>query len=186
MKTLVLLGSRDPAGRTARSAAAFLAGAVEAGSEEETILLPEMTLERCRQCENSGWGECKDQGSCVIEDDFAALVDRIASADVVAFATPVYFGDLSESMRAFLDRLRRVCMHDAGRARIQDKAAVGICMAGGSGGGTPACAVSLDKVLSRCGFDLADMVLVRRQNIDLKLDVLRATGRWIAAYAAGQ
>ena len=184
MKTLVVLGSRDPEGRTARSADAFLQGTAEAGSKGETLLLPEMALERCRQCENSGWGECHADGTCVIEDDFAGVVDKIASADVVAFATPVYFGDLSESMRAFLDRLRRTCMHDAGRARVQDTAAVGICMAGGSGGGSPSCAVSLDQVLSRCGFDLVDMVLVRRQNLELKLDVLRATGKWIAAHVA--
>ena len=29
-------------------------------------------------------------------------------ADLVIFATPVYFHDLSESMKAFLDRLRRI------------------------------------------------------------------------------
>lgn len=182
MKTLVLLGSRDPEGRTARSADAFLQGTAEAGSDGETLFLPEMALERCRQCESSGWGECQAEGTCVIDDDFAGLVDQIAAADAVVFATPVYFGDLSESMRAFLDRLRRTCMHDAGRARVQGTAAVGICMAGGGGGGSPACAVSLDYVLSRCGFDLVDMVLVRRQNLELKLDVLRVTGRWIAAY----
>ena len=49
----------------------------------------------------------------MIEDDFATLVERVTSPDVVVFvAMPVYFSDLSESPKAFLDRLRRTCMHE--------------------------------------------------------------------------
>jgi hypothetical protein len=31
-----------------------------------------------------------------------------------------------------------------------------------------------------CGFDVVDMVNVRRQNLDIKLPMLEATGRWLA------
>jgi len=137
--------------------------------------------ERCRQCEIDGWGICRREGHCIIEDDFPLVVEKINSSDVMVFATPVYFADLSESMRAFLDRLRRICRHDSGRAGIEGKPAVGICVAGGGGGGAPACTVVLEKVLSTCGFAVVDMVPVRRQNLDLKLQVLEATGRWLAA-----
>ena len=41
------------------------------------------------------------------DDDFDAVVAPIRGADNVLFATPVYFYDLSESLREFLDRLRR-------------------------------------------------------------------------------
>ena len=67
--------------------------------------LPEMAIERCRQCDADGWGVCRARGSCVIEDDFAGLVERMREADAIVFATPVYFSDLSESLRAILDRL---------------------------------------------------------------------------------
>jgi hypothetical protein len=40
--------------------------------------------------------------------------------------------------------------------------------------------VALEKVLSTCGFEAVDMVPARRQNLDLKLQVLEATGRWLA------
>ena len=83
----------------------------------------------------------------MIDDDFASLVERIRSSDAAVFATPVYFSDLSESMRAFLDRLRRICRHESGRAGIEGTPAVGICVAGGGGGGAPACVVALEKVL---------------------------------------
>lgn len=144
----------------------------------ERLFLPELELERCRQCEDSGWGICRTEGKCVIEDGFAELVEKIAAADVALFATPVYYGDLSESMRAFLDRLRRICTHEEGRKKVVDKLALGICVAGGGGGGAPSCIVSLDKVLNTCGFDTIDMIPVRRQNLEFKLDVLKLTGGW--------
>jgi len=135
MKALVILGSRNPKGQTARAAEAFLRGVTDGGGECEQFFLPQMRIERCRQCEDNGWGICRTEGRCVIEDDFASLVDKIRSADAAIFATPVYFSDLSESMRAFLDRLRRTCMNQSGKAGIAGKKAIGICIAGGGGGG---------------------------------------------------
>ena len=181
MKITAILGSRDHAGRTAKAVEALLQGAAAEGAESTVAFLPEMKVERCRQCEDNGWGLCRSEGRCVIDDDFAMLVERIRSSDAVVFANPVYFSDLSESMRAFLDRLRRVCRHEGGKAGIEGTRAVGICVAGGGGGGAPACTVALEKVLNTCGFEVVDMVPVRRQNTDLKLQVLEATGRWLAA-----
>ena len=178
MKTLFIMGSRNPDGQTARAAAAVQEGMEREGVQTERVFLPEQQVERCRQCENDGWGICRTEGECIIEDDFPRLVDAIAAADAVVFATPVYFSDLSESLRAFLDRLRRTCMHETGKTKVEGKPALGICVAGGGGGGAPACALSLDKIVDRCGFDLVDVVPVRRQNLELKLDLLRATGAW--------
>ena len=184
MKALIVLGNRNPEGRTARAADAFFQGLVSEGSEGEQVFLPQMKIERCRQCEDSGWGTCRTEGQCVIEDDFAGLVEKIRNADAAIFATPVYFSDLSESMRTFLDRLRRTCMHEAGKEGISGKPAIGICVAGGGGGGAPTCAVSLEKVLSRCGFDVVDMIPARRQNLDMKVDILKTTSKWLAGYVS--
>ena len=85
------------------------------------------------------------------------------------FTTPVYYSDLSESLRAFLDRLRRTCTHKDGKVGIENKPVIGVCVAGGGGGGAPACCVSLEKVLSTCGFSVVDMVPVRRQNLEAKM-----------------
>ena len=181
MKALIISGSRNPKGQTARAAEAFLDGVKSAGGECELVFLPQMSIERCRQCEDDGWGICRSEGRCIIEDDFAPLVAKVKDADAVVFATPVYFSDLSESLRAFLDRLRRTCIHDAGRERIEAKPAVGICVAGGGGGGAPACAVAMERILHTCGLDVVDMIPVRRQNLDLKLALLSAAGKWLAA-----
>jgi multimeric flavodoxin WrbA len=180
VRLVAILGSRNPQGQTARATDALLEGIADAGWEVARAYLPELEVERCRQCEDNGWGICRTEGRCVIEDDLAELVDQIRAADAVAFATPVYFGDLSESLRAFTDRLRRITRHEAGRMGITDKRAVGICVAGGGGGGAPSCSVSLEKVLRTCGFDVVDMIPARRQNLDMKCDVLRVTGKWLA------
>jgi len=180
MKAIIISGSRNPQGQTAKAARALLEGLRSQGADGELAFLPEMHLERCRQCDPAGWGICRTEGKCVIEDGFASLVAKLRGADVAVFATPVYFGDLSESARAFLDRLRRTCMHEAGKKDLAGKCAVGICVAGGGGGGAPSCAVSLERVLGTCGFDVVDVVPVRRQNLKMKLQVLRVTGEWLA------
>ena len=182
MKILAITGSRNGKGQTARAVDAFLKGAAGKGRKIEPFLLATMRIERCRQCENNGWGLCRSEGRCVINDDFAALVDGIRAADAVVFATPVYFSDLSESLRAFTDRLRRITRTDAGKKGLTGKPVVGICVAGGGGGGAPACTLSLEKVLATCGFDIVDMVPARRQNLDMKLGVLELSGKWFAKY----
>ncbi len=176
MKVLAVLGSRNPQGQTARAVDALLAGT---GGECERVFLTHLRIERCRQCDERGWGLCRTEGRCEIEDDFESLVSKIQAADAVVFATPVYFGDLSESMRAFTDRLRRVMRHRQDKTGVEGKVAIGVCVAGGGGGGAPACTVSLEKVLRTCGFDIVDMVPVRRQNLEMKQKVLRITGEWL-------
>ncbi len=180
MNALIISGSRDPEGRTAQATAALAMGLEDESAVCETVFLPTLDIERCRQCDDDGWGECRAQGHCVIEDDFARTVAAIRAADFVAFATPVYYGDLSESLRAFLDRLRRIRTHENGEHGVAGTPVVGVCVAGGGGGGGPKCTVSLESVLHTIGFDVLDLVPARRQNLDLKLDVLRATGRWVA------
>lgn len=181
MKVVVISGSRNPEGQTAQAASAFVDGLRSHGAEGDTLFLPAMNVERCRQCRNDGWGDCTSHGTCAIDDDFAAIVEKIKTSDAVAFATPVYWGDLSESLRAFLDRLRRTCMHDQGRERIEGKLAIGICVAGGGGGGAPSCTESLDKILRICGFNVVDVIPARRQNLDLKLRILKETGSHLAS-----
>ena len=186
MNILLISGSRNPEGQTARAANAVLAGAAAAGSAVERVFLPALRVEHCRQCEDNGWGLCRREGRCIIEDDFQQVVRQIRAAEAIVVATPVYYSDLSESLRACLDRLRRTCTHEAGRPGIAGKPVVGVCVAGGGGGGAPACCTSLEKVLGTCGFDVLDMIPVRRQNLEAKLELLRLTGQWLAARPSGK
>jgi multimeric flavodoxin WrbA len=182
MKILLVSGARNPNGQTSKAAEALLRGASEAGAMVEQVLLPTLKIERCRQCEANGWGLCRAEGRCIIDDDLASVKERIRTSDLVVFATPVYYGDLAESMRGFLDRLRRTCTQEAGQVGIKGKPAVGLCVAGGGGGGAPTCCVSIERALASTGFDVIDLIPARRQNLLMKVQMLEVVGRCLAAW----
>ena len=191
MRVIALSGSRNRQGGTARAIDALLKGVADAGGESESIFLTGHCLERCRQCYPDGRGICITEGRCIIEDDFASLVEKVRKADLIIFATPVYFHDLSESMKGFLDRLRRISFFKVSKSPGpvgpggpppdgQGVPAVGLCYAGGSGNGTASCCFNLERTLQMCGFDVVDMIPVRRQNLEMKLALLEQVGAWLA------
>lgn len=180
MNVLIVSGSRNPEGQTARAAGAFAKGVIAGGGQCEQVFLPTMDIQRCRQCDANGWGICRAEGTCVIDDDFAGIVEKIRATDALVLATPVYYSDLSESLQAFLNRLRRTCTHADGKEGIAGKPAIGICVAGGGGGGAPRCCATLDWVLQTSGFAVADMFPVRRQNLEDKVALLEEAGRRVA------
>ena len=184
MSILILSGARNVNGQTARAVKAFMAGVSAQGCAVSQVMLPTLTIERCRQCEDNGWGLCRRSGQCVIDDDFAGLVQRIRESRAVVLATPVYYGDLSESLRAFLDRLRRISTQEEGRLGIVAMPLIGICVAGGGGGGAVSCCRSLEKIVNTCGFDVVEMIPVRRQNLEAKLEQIRLSGQWFAGTPA--
>jgi NAD(P)H-dependent FMN reductase len=185
MQILILSGSRNRQGKTARAIRVIRKGIAAAKGKSEVIFLPELNLERCRQCEADGWGICRREGRCIIEDDFAGVAEKVKKADAVVFANPVYFGDLAESMKTFLERFRRTRFMRPGTAPPGPfpppggTPAIGLCYAGGSGNGTVSCAFFLERILQMCGFDIVDMIPIRRQNLEIKLPMLELTGKWL-------
>ena len=189
MKLLVLSGSRNRQGKTAQAINAVIKGTNEAGGSSECIFLPELTLERCRQCNSDGWGICRSEGHCIIDDDFTSVVEKIETADIIVFANPVYFGDLSESMWNFLRRFRRIFFNRRPIAvqsvpvstpsKENSIPVIGLCYAGGSGNGTTSCCANLERILQQCGFDVIDMIPIRRQNLEVKMPMLELVGKWL-------
>jgi multimeric flavodoxin WrbA len=186
MKALILSGSRNREGQTARCIKAVQKGLAASKAESEVVFLIEYKIERCRMCEADGWGQCRRDSTCIIKDDMAMIAEKVKAADVLVFANPVYFFDLSESMRSFLDRYRRTLFKPGkapppGFGASGGTPSIGICYAGGSGNGTASCSFTLERILQTCGFDVVDMINVRRQNIDVKMAQLEIVGKWLAA-----
>jgi len=184
MNVLIISGSRDREGKTARCIKAVQKGIAEGGGTSEVIFLVELNLERCRQCDLDGWGLCRRESRCIIEDDLASVIAKVKAADALVFANPVYFGDLSESMRCFTDRYRRTIFKPGAAPRPGfpiggGTPTIGISYAGGSGNGTVSSSATLERVLQTCGLDVVDMIQVRRQNIDVKIPMLEMTGKWL-------
>jgi len=121
-------------------------------------------------------GKCRDEGVCILEDAFQSLMDKIAKCDALVFATPVYWHDLSESAKIFLDRLRR-CETGKGFKTFTGKKTIGIASAGGSGRGAVRALYNLEDYLRRLGFDIFDLVPVTRFSKDHKLVMLERAGR---------
>jgi multimeric flavodoxin WrbA len=193
MQILVLSGSRNRRGQTGRAIETICRGIANAGGKFEVFFLTELKLERCRQCDDDGWGICRSEQRCIIEDDFALIAGKVKAADALVFATPVYFGDLSESMRGFLDRYRRTRFTTVFRrspvpgqppVRGGGTPAIGYCYAGGSGNGTISCLANLERILQTCGFDVVDMIPARRQNLEMKLPLLEGVGNWLVTKPA--
>lgn len=80
----------------------FLKGAKEAKAEIGSIFLAKKHIEHCFGC-SSCW--VKTPGRCIIKDDMEELLKKFISSDIVVFATPVYFDNVTGIMKNFIDRL---------------------------------------------------------------------------------
>jgi multimeric flavodoxin WrbA len=175
MKVIAIQASSNTSGLTSSLAQAVLKGAATGSAETELVHLNKLKIEPCIACTN-GWGQCRNEGSCIIRDDFEDLRGKIASSEVLVFATPVYFGDLSESAKIFLDRLRR-CEAFSELGTFSGKKAIGIASAGGSGRGAVRALLHLEDYLRRLEFDVFDLVPVTKFSKEHKIKMLEDAGR---------
>lgn len=101
MKNVLVISSTPrKGGNSEKLAEAFLAGAREAGANAQIVYLRDEKIGYCRGC-----GTCDTTGVCVQKDDMAALTEKMLAADVIAFATPVYFYTMSAQLKTVIDRL---------------------------------------------------------------------------------
>ncbi|MGI5819284.1 MAG: flavodoxin family protein [Armatimonadota bacterium] len=175
MRIVALHTSPNDDGLTASLARAAADGAAGAGAETELIKLTDFDVASCGQCGN-GWHKCREEGWCVIEDQFAEVRAKVLEADGWVLVTPVYFGDLSESAKSFTDRLRR-CNVGAKGEGLADKPVIGVAAAGGSGRGTATCLLALDRLFGHISAEIADLITVTRRSAEYKREAVRAAAR---------
>ena len=99
-KVLIVSTSPRAHSNSEALAEAFAEGAREAGHEAEVISLRGKTVNFCRGC-----FVCQEKLRCVIRDDADAICQRALSADVLVFATPIYYYEMSGQLKTLLDRL---------------------------------------------------------------------------------
>lgn len=78
----------------------FKKGAEEMGNEVELISLRKNNIEYCIACY-----ACRNTGKCFKNDGMNEIIEKMISADVLVFATPIYFYDISAQLKAFIDRI---------------------------------------------------------------------------------
>lgn len=85
----------------------FAEGARDAGHEVELISLKGKEIAFCTGCL-----ACQKTGHCVIKDDAAEITEKVLNADVVAWATPIYYYEMSGQMKTLIDRMNSMFPKD--------------------------------------------------------------------------
>ena len=100
MKITVITGSAHKNGTSAMLADKFIEGAKEAGHEVFRFDSAFETVKPCLACEY-----CSSHNSeCVHKDSMEKLNVELIDADVVVFATPLYYYTVSAQLKAVMDR----------------------------------------------------------------------------------
>lgn len=100
MKNVLIISSSLRKGSNSEALAAeFARGAADAGNKVELISLRDMDIRFCRGCL-----ACQKTQKCVIADDAPAIVAKMHDADVIAFASPIYYYEMSGQLKTLLDR----------------------------------------------------------------------------------
>ncbi len=74
-------------------------GAKDAGNEVEFLSLKDKNIQFCKGCL-----ACQKLGHCVINDDANAITEKMKNAEVIVWATPVYYYEMSGQMKTMIDR----------------------------------------------------------------------------------
>ena len=170
MRIIVMHSSPNSNGLTAACARAAAEAIRAASHDAEEIALNEYEVCSCQAC-NQGWGTCQSENRCSQNDQFPELHRRFVAADGYVLVTPVYFGEPSESMKDFADRLRR-CERSMGSkpGGLHGKPAIAVAAAGGSGNGTLTCLYTLERWMDHVGARKFDFIGVTRFNRPYKLE----------------
>ncbi|MGC7871832.1 flavodoxin family protein [Desulfosporosinus sp. SYSU MS00001] len=99
-KIVVLNGSPHEHGCTATLVNEVIKGVGSQGTVVKSYHLSGMTIKACQGCR-----ACSEKGRCVQQDGMQEILDEIASADGIVFATPVYMWQMSAQLKIAVDRL---------------------------------------------------------------------------------
>jgi multimeric flavodoxin WrbA len=103
-KILILSGSPKKNGNTAALVEWFMEGSISRGAQVEVIRTASLHFKfpgctSCRSCQK------KDSYACVIEDDANLALCKMAAAEVIVMATPLYFFAASAQLKVIIDRM---------------------------------------------------------------------------------
>ena len=102
MKKLLVISSSFREGSNSELLAReFMRGAIAAGNEAKIVTLKGKKLGFCLGC--LACQSTKD-GHCVQRDDADLIAQKMKSADVLCFATPIYYYGASGQLKTMLDR----------------------------------------------------------------------------------
>jgi multimeric flavodoxin WrbA len=99
MKTVILFGSPRKDGNTHVLVDAFARRLREKQHEVSVLYLGDLNICPCRGCLS-----CLEKGECAIDDDMEQVSRHIREAEVVVYATPIYWFAPSAQLKLVMDR----------------------------------------------------------------------------------
>ena len=189
MKLLIISGTPKSDGVTHSFVEKAVEMAKELGVDAEVIRLVDMELKKCKMCDD-GWGICFSKHYCTFgdEDGFNEAQKKVSYADAYIYISPVYWGEVSEDMKIFMDRLRR-CQatkqwdkDENVKSFLIGKPSILVAVAGGGGGGTISTFDNMERAISHMGGNewprdstgVFDYIAVNRWNQEYKREAFKA------------
>jgi multimeric flavodoxin WrbA len=120
MKIIALQGSPRKKGNTAKVLSWVEEELMALGHDVETIFLNSKNLKGCLAC-----GKCKekpDAVGCIQKDDIPEILVKMTKAELVIFASPLYFWGVSAQLKTVIDRTYSLYVdyHQPGHASLVD------------------------------------------------------------------
>lgn len=101
MKRIIVIStSLRPGSNSDTLADKFIEGALASGNEVEKISLAGKNISFCKGCLT-----CQVTGKCAINDDVNPIMEKVRNADVLVWATPIYYYEMSGQMKTLIDRM---------------------------------------------------------------------------------
>ncbi len=96
---IIINGSPRKGGNSDILTEVLLESALEHGASAEKIRLVKAKVKPCLEC-----GGCDETGKCVIEDEGNELFNKIAQADYLVVASPIFFYNITSITQAMVER----------------------------------------------------------------------------------
>ena len=189
MKVLIINGTPKTDGLCYSLVQAAKEAVEQQGAEAEIANLAKMQLSKCKMC-GDGWGICFKQHICEYgnEDGFNELQTKVKNSNAYIYISPVYWGEVSEDMKIFIDKLRR-CQatkqwdeRESEVSHHKGKPSIIVASAGGGGGGIVNTFSQIERAIQHMGGDswersttgIFDYIAVNRWNQEYKTNALKS------------
>ena len=185
MRVLGIYGSPRRGGNTDLLLGEMLRGCRKAGAEVEEVFLRDLKITPCLEIY-----ACRIDGKCPIRDDMQSLYVKLADADALALASPIFFYSVSAQVKAMIDRSQAMW---AKKYLLKQPIAPGRAQRRGvflAVGGTKGNKVFEGSLLTvKYFFDALDVILYRSllfKNIDAKGEILDHPTALAEAFSLGK
>ena len=181
MKFVIVSGNPKKDGLTRNMTDLIIRGAKDGGAEACEVNVYGMSY--CRSC-NGGAGKCLSESKCVFGNDgFSEVQEKIREGDAVAFISPVYWEEVSEGLKSFMDRFRR-CessgIFNQRQAALTGKPVLLIASAGGSGMDMLEPLMQMERFAHHTGARVFDEIGINRWNQSYKAEAIYQAAKAMA------